>query len=53
MWGAIKAIKDALKEKASIPTLIVDCDILDRSVVPADQVKGKFEEFFKLLADNN
>lgn len=51
--AAIRNIKDALKEKAGIPTLIVDCDILDGSVVPGDQIKGKFEEFFELLANNN
>lgn len=48
--GAVRMIKDALKKQVGIPTLVVDCDILDGSVVPSDQIKSKFEGFFELLA---
>lgn len=50
--GMIRMIKDALKEKAGVPTLILDGDVIDPSVLPIEQFKSKLEEFFEMIEDN-
>jgi len=47
--ACIRILKDALLEKAGIPTLILDNDLYDPTYVPEDQLKDKLEGFFELL----
>lgn len=45
----IRGLRDALKERAGIPSLILDCDLLDPSIMPPDELRRKFEEFLEIL----
>lgn len=47
--GTIHMLKDALQEQVGIPTAVIDCDLVDPSVAPMEQMKEKLEEFFEML----
>jgi len=47
----IKPIRDALKEKVDIPTLIVNMDVYDPSLVPESEMKEKLEGFLETLEE--
>jgi benzoyl-CoA reductase/2-hydroxyglutaryl-CoA dehydratase subunit BcrC/BadD/HgdB len=47
----IRTLKDALKKELKVPTLVVDCDIMDPSLTSSEEIRGKFEEFFEMLSD--
>lgn len=47
----IRSIKDALQKEYNIPTLILDCDIMDPSFTSTDDLKDKFEGFFEMLSE--
>lgn len=49
--AAIKITKEALLEKAGIPTLVIDCDLADPTYASGDLMKDKLEEFFELLEE--
>ena len=49
--ACIRIIKDALMERAGIPTLILDNDLADPTYVSGEQMKSKLEEFFELLEE--
>lgn len=49
----IRTVKDALREKVGIPTLVLDMDILDPSFVSDAQMKEKLEGFFETLASGS
>ncbi len=49
--GVIRTLKDALKEKADVPMLVLDGDIVDPSVLPAEELKSKMEGFFEMLEE--
>ena len=46
--ATIKIFKDALNE-ADIPMLAVDCDIVDPTINPHEEIGDKLERFFELL----
>jgi len=46
----IKLIKDALNE-IDVPVLILDCDIIDTTVAPEEEIRGKLAQFFELLEE--
>jgi hypothetical protein len=46
----IKLIKDALND-IDIPTLVLDCDIVDTTVSPESEVLSKLRQFFELLEE--
>lgn len=48
----IKPLKDALNQ-ANIPTLVLDCDIIDTTVTPEEELCGKLEQFFELLEERS
>jgi len=48
--ATIKIIKDALNE-IGVPVLIVDCDIIDATIAPEEEVREKLAQFFELLED--
>lgn len=48
--ATIKIIKDALNE-IDVPVLILDCDIIDTTVTPEEEVREKLKQFFELLED--
>ena len=45
----IRAVKDKLKDEAGIPTLVLDCDIMDPSLTPEGDMRDKLEGFFEML----
>lgn len=47
----IKYIKDALNE-TGVPVLVIDCDIIDTTIAPEDDVKQKLVQFFELLEES-
>jgi len=49
--GCLRIIKDALMEKAGIPTLVLDNDLCDPSYVREEDLKDKLESFFELLEE--
>jgi benzoyl-CoA reductase/2-hydroxyglutaryl-CoA dehydratase subunit BcrC/BadD/HgdB len=48
--ATIKIIKDALL-KEGVPTLVVDCDLADATIVSEDEITAKVEQFLELLDD--
>jgi len=50
--ATIRITKDALRDRAGIPTLVLDCDLTDPSFVSDDAIKEKLEGFFETLAEN-
>ena len=46
----IKFMKDALNE-IDIPVLVLDCDIIDTTVAPEEEVCQKLKQFFELLEE--
>jgi benzoyl-CoA reductase/2-hydroxyglutaryl-CoA dehydratase subunit BcrC/BadD/HgdB len=48
--ATIKIIKDALL-KEGVPTLVVDCDLADSTIVSEDEIISKVEQFLELLDD--
>ncbi|MFH2045111.1 MAG: 2-hydroxyacyl-CoA dehydratase family protein [Pseudomonadota bacterium] len=49
--GIIRSLKDALSEQAGIPTLVVDCDIMDPTFVTVEEMQVKLKEFIEILSD--
>jgi len=49
--AVIKSVVDTLNEKASIPTLVVDCDLHDPTFISDEDIKGKLEGFFEILEE--
>jgi len=49
--GCIRILKDALREKAGIPMLVVDNDICDPSYASEGQMKEAIEGFFETLEE--
>jgi benzoyl-CoA reductase/2-hydroxyglutaryl-CoA dehydratase subunit BcrC/BadD/HgdB len=47
--ATIRILKDALLEKAGIPTLVIDCDLADPTYSSGEQMRDRLEEFFELL----
>ncbi|MBI2876992.1 MAG: 2-hydroxyacyl-CoA dehydratase [Candidatus Tectomicrobia bacterium] len=47
----IRTLKDALHRDLDIPTLIVDCDVMDPSLTNSEDLRNKFEGFFEILDD--
>ncbi|MFH1383215.1 MAG: 2-hydroxyacyl-CoA dehydratase family protein [Chloroflexota bacterium] len=48
--ATVKIIKDTLNE-IDVPTLTVDCDIVDPTINSEEEIRGKLEQFFELLED--
>lgn len=48
----IRPVRDGLREKAGIPTLIVNMDVNDPSLVPESEIKEKLEGFLETLEGN-
>jgi len=51
--GMIGPLKDALREEADIPTLIIDCDVMDPSFVTVEEMKQRLKSFFEMLESRN
>ena len=49
--AAIKSVKDVLRDRVGIPTVVADSDMLDPSIAPDEETKDKLEAFFELLED--
>jgi benzoyl-CoA reductase/2-hydroxyglutaryl-CoA dehydratase subunit BcrC/BadD/HgdB len=50
--ATIKIIKDALAREG-IPTLVLDCDLADSTIVTEDEITAKVEQFLELLDDRD
>jgi benzoyl-CoA reductase/2-hydroxyglutaryl-CoA dehydratase subunit BcrC/BadD/HgdB len=50
MGPAFKIYKDILDE-LDVPTLNIDCDLVDPSITSADEMRQKMEPFFELIED--
>jgi benzoyl-CoA reductase/2-hydroxyglutaryl-CoA dehydratase subunit BcrC/BadD/HgdB len=48
--ATIKVVKETLNE-IDVPMLTIDCDIVDPTVNPEEEVREKLEQFFELLED--
>ncbi len=46
----IKLLKDALND-IDVPVLILDCDVIDNTVTPEDEMCKKLEQFYELLEE--
>lgn len=47
----IRSMKDSLRKELDLPTLVIDCDIMDPSLTSSEELRNKFEEFFEMLDD--
>ena len=45
----IRTVRDALRQQVGIPTLVLDCDYLDPSIVSDEELKDKLESFLETL----
>lgn len=45
----IATVKEALRQELGIPMVVLDNDIADPSFMPAEELRGKLEEFFEVL----
>lgn len=48
--ATIKLFKDALNE-IDVPMLTVDCDLVDPTINPKEEIRKKLEQFFELLEE--
>jgi len=48
--ATIKIVKDVLNE-IDVPMLILDCDIIDTTIAPEEEIREKLRQFFELLED--
>ena len=48
----IRLIKDALND-VDVPTLVLDCDIVDKTVSPESEISAKLSQFFELLEERS
>jgi len=48
--ATMKFFKDALN-KIGIPLLIIDCDIIDTTIAPEEDIRQKLEQFFEFLEE--
>ena len=48
--ATIKIVKETLNE-IDIPMLTIDCDLVDPTISPEEEVRGKLEQFCELLED--
>lgn len=49
--GMIRPLRDALRSELGIPTLVIDADIIDSTVISRENLKGKLESFFEMLEE--
>ncbi|MFO8101950.1 MAG: acyl-CoA dehydratase activase [Dehalococcoidia bacterium] len=47
--ATIKIFKDLLNE-IDVPVMTLDCDVVDPTITSQDEIRGKMEQFFELLA---
>jgi benzoyl-CoA reductase/2-hydroxyglutaryl-CoA dehydratase subunit BcrC/BadD/HgdB len=47
----IRPLRDILREELDIPTLVIDADIIDPTVISVENLKGKLESFFEMLEE--
>lgn len=47
----IRTVRDSLQTKLDIPTLVVDCDVMDPSLTNSEELRDRFERFFEILED--
>jgi benzoyl-CoA reductase/2-hydroxyglutaryl-CoA dehydratase subunit BcrC/BadD/HgdB len=50
--ASYRTIRDALQEKYGLPSMILDGDVIDPSVVTMDEMMNKLEGFFEILDQN-
>jgi benzoyl-CoA reductase/2-hydroxyglutaryl-CoA dehydratase subunit BcrC/BadD/HgdB len=50
--ASYRTIRDALQEKYGLPSMILDGDVIDPSVVTMDEMMNKLEGFFEILEQN-
>jgi benzoyl-CoA reductase/2-hydroxyglutaryl-CoA dehydratase subunit BcrC/BadD/HgdB len=48
----IRILKDQMREKANIPTLLACCDAIDPSVASPEELKSQMEGFFETLQEH-
>ncbi len=51
--AAIRVVKDALRDEAGIPTVVLDVDPVDPTVTSNEQLQEKLETFFELLEERD
>jgi benzoyl-CoA reductase/2-hydroxyglutaryl-CoA dehydratase subunit BcrC/BadD/HgdB len=44
-----RILKDNLQQKLGVPSLIVDCDILDPTYTPRDVIEKQMDDFFEMV----
>ena len=49
--ATVRMLREHLKEKAGIPTLVLDVDIFDPTFIGEEAIKDKLEGFFELMDD--
>lgn len=47
----IRPLRDILRDKLGIPTLVIDADIIDPTVISIENLKNKLESFFEMLEE--
>ena len=45
-------MKEALQNKLGIPSLVVDCDILDPSYTPRPVIEEQMDAFFEMVENS-
>ena len=49
--GMIRPLRDALREELGIPTLVIDADVIDPTIISKENLESKLESFFEMLEE--
>jgi hypothetical protein len=48
----MRILKDNLEKKLGIPSLVIDCDILDPTYTPRPVIEEQMDRFFEMVEDS-
>ncbi|MBI2876956.1 MAG: 2-hydroxyacyl-CoA dehydratase [Candidatus Tectomicrobia bacterium] len=49
--GMIRPLRDTLRDELGIPTLVIDGDVIDATVISQETLRTKLESFFEMLEE--
>jgi benzoyl-CoA reductase/2-hydroxyglutaryl-CoA dehydratase subunit BcrC/BadD/HgdB len=50
--GLTRILEDNLQKQLGVPSVTIDCDILDKSFTPREQIEEQLERFFEMVVES-
>jgi len=50
--GVTRILDDSLQKQLGVPSVVVDCDILDKNFTPREQIEQQLERFFEMVENS-